>query len=697
MFCSNCGFKRNGNEKFCGECGHRFLDDKKVENTGEIKVYSQPQNSESFKNVNPHPIVYPQYNQNNYRPKSSNKIKILTSVLVIVLVVFVATFLIVLGINKSFRKGKRTIMIYMVGSDLETNYSLATADIYELIENDIDYEKVNVLIYTGGAKKWAKEEVSNKYHIIFKVSKNGIEKLKEFKDENDMTKTDNLTEFLNYGYQKFKAEKYSLIFWNHGAGPIYGFGVDEVQQKIMSVRKIKTALDNSPFGKNNKLELIGFDACIMGNLEVAYSLKDYAEYLISSQEIEPGMGWNYNFLSKIKSDTSTKEIATDITNQYFNMAKSYNLKGLTLAFIDLSKIDNVTEKFNNLFKKIYNNFDDDYYTISRIRATLTEFGKEPNVNSNYELVDIIEFVNKLPDKYKVEKEELVSSIEEAVIFQKTDLKHANGLSIFFPYYDKNYTNSLVVYNGLDFSQNYYKLIRDFSKRKFSGSGSILRTPEVVNYNKDEISIDVSDKLIKSYSVIKYLIFEKTTDKYYTPIYVGSDIEVNGNTISTKLEKKALKVSTSKGEMYLSTFESVLGNDFIKYKIPVMLQKFNEEDFSIDVVDGFMEFIVDSEHPEGYISTIIKSSENNIPSKTNLNYKDYDYINLMSYKYKVKDDNGNYLEKWEGSKEVMMFEVSTKDDFKISYSTLDSTKEYTAIFRIKDVEDNIFNSQFVDIK
>ena len=34
---------------------------------------------------------------------------------------------------------------------------------------------------------------------------------------------ENLTNFLNYGHDNFKSSKYSLILWDHGGGPIYGY------------------------------------------------------------------------------------------------------------------------------------------------------------------------------------------------------------------------------------------------------------------------------------------------------------------------------------------------------------------------------------------------------------------------------------------------------------------------------------------
>ncbi len=46
----------------------------------------------------------------------------------------------------------QTIMVYMVGSDLESEYSLGTKDITEMLRSGMDTEKITVLVMTGGAK-----------------------------------------------------------------------------------------------------------------------------------------------------------------------------------------------------------------------------------------------------------------------------------------------------------------------------------------------------------------------------------------------------------------------------------------------------------------------------------------------------------------------------------------------------------------
>jgi hypothetical protein len=52
-----------------------------------------------------------------------------------------------------------------------------------------------------------------------------------------------------------------------------------------------------------KFDIIGFDACLMGSLEVLSMTAPYADYAVLSQETEPSMGWAYTaFLKKLTSN-----------------------------------------------------------------------------------------------------------------------------------------------------------------------------------------------------------------------------------------------------------------------------------------------------------------------------------------------------------------------------------------------------------
>ena len=191
-----------------------------------------------------------------------------------------------------------TLMIYMCASDLESDGGYATNDISEMLNATVD-EKINLIIETGGTKEWQDYGISNKTNQIYKIENNELKLIKDDLGIKEMTKPETLTEFIQYCKSEYPADKYGLILWDHGGGAVSGFGYDEHsknEEDTLTIDKLKKALKES----DTKFEFIGFDACLMANIETAYSIKDYAKYLIASEETEPGTGWEYkSFLNKM--------------------------------------------------------------------------------------------------------------------------------------------------------------------------------------------------------------------------------------------------------------------------------------------------------------------------------------------------------------------------------------------------------------
>ena len=63
---------------------------------------------------------------------------------------------------------------------------------------------------------------------------------------------------------------------------------------------------------------MGFDAGLMATLETAWMVQPYADYLIASEETEPGAGWYYTgWLSRLSENPSmsTLEIGKNIADE----------------------------------------------------------------------------------------------------------------------------------------------------------------------------------------------------------------------------------------------------------------------------------------------------------------------------------------------------------------------------------------------
>ncbi len=601
-------------------------------------------------------------------------------------------------------KGKRTIMIYMIGSDLESKYYAATKDLDEITNASIDYNNVNILIYTGGAKAWHTDSIPSDKHALFKIKNGELEKIEEISSDS-MLDYKNLSYLLNYGYENYDTEYYDLILWDHGAGPIYGYGYDEYHNlDSMSLTDIKKALNESPFNGTNKLELIGFDACLMSSIEVASILSDYSTYMVASQEFEPGDGWDYSFLEKINSKTTSTELGNYIVNGYYDYySKQSYVNGVSLSLLKLNQVEKVEKSINELFSAIDHDISIDFSLISRSRSNSKSFGKLDDTTYYYDLVDIYDLIERLPKKYNAYVEKLKNSLSDLIVTTVTDLNDTNGISIYFPFENKEeLKDNIGIFKELSFADSYYDFINTFSNKLVEPKESTwdLSQSNIESIKDGIVSITLSDEVLNNYSKISYIVFERYPDNYFMPIFNGNDIRVNGNVVSTSVTNKALVAKDSKGnEMYLTTVQTIKGKNFIKYYIPGTLSKMNKDNLDFEMVAVYLEFVIDENNPNGYVASIlpIDVNENYTYSGIKYNLADWDSLTLNNYRYIIFNENGEYINDWQGSSIVNSIEFSKGEEINISIKNLDVTHDFYCLFRIYDNQGNVYLSPLVEIK
>ncbi|MBI3817521.1 MAG: helix-hairpin-helix domain-containing protein [Planctomycetes bacterium] len=119
--------------------------------------------------------------------------------------------------------------------------------------------------------------------------------------ETDAGRPEPLAEFGKWTAENFPAEHYMLVIWNHGAG-WSGVSYDDNTHHGMDLPQVREALEGiaTSLKKQNKdkIDVLDFDACLMATMEVGYELKDTVDYLVASQETEPGDGNPYSDILK---------------------------------------------------------------------------------------------------------------------------------------------------------------------------------------------------------------------------------------------------------------------------------------------------------------------------------------------------------------------------------------------------------------
>lgn len=360
-----------------------------------------------------------------------------------------------------------TIMVYMCGADLESRSGMATRDIQEMLRADLG-DKINLIIYTGGAKSWQNNVVSSSTNQIYQVKNGQLVLIKDNLGSVCMTKPETLSSFIKWAAQNFPADRSNLIFWDHGGGSAGGYGYDEkfASQGAMSLAGINKALKDGGV----TFDFVGFDTCLMATVENALLVSNYADYLVASEETEPGVGWYYtDWLTALGKNTSmdTLEIGKDIIDSFTNAcAQSCAGQKTTLSLIDLAELSQtvpseLADFSKDTSEKIQNN---EYASVSTARSTTREFASSSRIDQ----IDLVDFAIRMDT---TESKELADALKSAIKYNRTssNMTNAYGLSIYFPSKKLGKVDSMVdTYEAIGMDGDYAKCIQQFASMNVAG-------------------------------------------------------------------------------------------------------------------------------------------------------------------------------------------------------------------------------------
>ena len=355
-----------------------------------------------------------------------------------------------------------TILVYMCATDLEANYGMATADINEMAYAT-QSDKVNVILQTGGTKKWQNTVMNTATNERWKVSTKSLIALDRNVGRKQMTDPATLQEFIEWGVKEYPADRYMLILWDHGGGSIQGYGYDQIYPNAtMTVDKIANVLKNTGV----KFDVVGFDACLMANVETAVAVAPYADYLIASEETEPGTGWYYtNWLTMLanNSSTPTLQFGKQLVDDF--IAKSSQRDKTSLSIVDLAEFDATVPSALTAFAKTITSSvqADGFRTILNARSSSKEFAQTTKIDQ----VDLVHFCENVNSK---EARDLISAIKGCVKYNRIyNMTNASGLSIYFPYRATSKVSTAArLYDSLGMDSSYTDAIRSFATLEASG-------------------------------------------------------------------------------------------------------------------------------------------------------------------------------------------------------------------------------------
>ncbi len=262
--------------------------------------------------------------------------------------------------------------------------------------------------------------------------------------------------FLTAVIKTFPARHYALIMWNHGGGwashlhdsqaPGTPQGHDQ-----MSLPRLRQAISGALRDAGlKKLALVGFDMCLMAQLETAAEISDVAEIMVASQAIEPGDGWPYEEVLPLFGDESLglRRLGARVVEVYGKHWAGRKEPIATLSAIDLAEVQRLTETMKGMSGKLAQSVPEKWPAISRAffysesYADRTDIRKGPSGLASVDLLDLSKRLRHSLVPFPAEREyqDLVAIMDRAVIAAYASPKHrlSRGLAIYAPTVGRQY-------------------------------------------------------------------------------------------------------------------------------------------------------------------------------------------------------------------------------------------------------------------
>ena len=328
-----------------------------------------------------------------------------------------------------------TILVYLCGTDLETNGGYASINVQEMALA-AQSDKVNVVFETGGTQQWAIDGIDPTQTQRWKVVPDSIE-LVDSQPLSNMGDAETLGNFLKWGVKTYPADKYMCLMWDHGGGSVAGIAVDELHGgDMLNLKELSLGLSMAGV----QFELVGFDACLMSTMETAAALTPYARYMVASQELEPGTGWDYTaWLNALVADPTADGLAvgTTICDSFYAKCATGGTEGLaTLAVTDLSKIPALTSAFNAMAAEMkgFTSSTEKLQPLTQAIVRAENYGGNNDSEGYTNMVDLGDLTLCAEGVFSDTGDALLEALFAAVPYHVAGegRQRSNGLSIYVP-------------------------------------------------------------------------------------------------------------------------------------------------------------------------------------------------------------------------------------------------------------------------
>ncbi|HML24762.1 MAG TPA: clostripain-related cysteine peptidase [Aggregatilinea sp.] len=347
-----------------------------------------------------------------------------------------------------------TVMVYVAADN-----NLEIQGLYDMNEMEAvgSSENVNVVVQIDRAEDYADIDgdwTGGRRYYIQQDDKFGTLNSTLLEDMGEIDSGDPATvaDFTTWAITTYPAEHYMLILWDHG-GAWIGHASDDESGNDLDLLELSSALEQTVQATGiGKFDVIAFDMCLMGQLEVLETITPYADYGLASEESIPGPGYYYVFLEDLVNDPTMdgRTLATAVVDYYMQFYDEVapdpdNYYGLTA--VDLNQSGAMTAAIDAFSSAVQANPQAVLSAVADARNNTIGYGgyDDPQYYDIWSSVDLYEFAQLLDGitvspELQQASQGVMQAIDTYVVYDRHNdrLEGSHGVAIYFPRTQKAY-------------------------------------------------------------------------------------------------------------------------------------------------------------------------------------------------------------------------------------------------------------------
>jgi hypothetical protein len=380
-----------------------------------------------------------------------------------------------------------TILVYLDGdNNLESDALVDFSEMAEVGSN----ERVQIVVQFDrirSAEGWDDDSNGNWSDVRRFLVQRGMRPTEDAAldqlGELNMGDSATLEDFIDWGISTYPARRYALILWDHGASWPGVASDDTSDGDSLSLPELASALENALQRTGaGKLDLIGFDACLMAQIDVLHAVAPYAQVAVASAELEPNSGWSWDsWLEQLNTDPTigSGQLGSIIVETYMDSFSASSADEVTLSAFDLNQMDGIISELSRLSSILQRDLAANYVAIGQARSFTNIYA--PSYPEEFNAVDLPHFLTLLQQQgatadAAAAAQSLLTRIETARLANGVGRYHRNsgGLSIYFPQQEELYVDVYERASPLPRSTGWADFLQSF----YRGSSSLVQRPTI---------------------------------------------------------------------------------------------------------------------------------------------------------------------------------------------------------------------------